>query len=194
MHNRVSTRTLPGILAFASALGLATVSAPAHADPPDRDSDAESPSSNPESDLPPGVHREERPRRWPLIAGGVAFGVTYGASVLVAAADDERLPTAWLNVPVFGPWIFVSKWQGFRSTVPGSDDPLPGMATFFSDIYLVADGLIQAAGLVLLTYGGLSHESVLVVDAPTARARFRLTPVPTMLGRGAPGLGLVGTF
>jgi len=133
-------------------------------------------------------------KMWPLIAGGLGFGVPYVASVAIAAGSEERSPTPWLNVPVAGPWIFVAKWAGPNIHSSGIDDPGPGFAWFASDVVLIIDGGLQAAGLVLLTYGALAHETVVVSDTQPAQGGVRMIPVPAMLGRGAPALSVVGTF
>jgi hypothetical protein len=170
------------------------MAAPAHAEPTDRDAHADSRAPGADDDLPPGVHRERRAKKWPLLAGGLAFGGPYVLSVATAALFGDRPPVSWLNAPVVGPWIFVAQWKGAFRDAPGMDNPLPGLATFFSDVILILDGGVQAAGLVLLSYGAASHETVIVEDASTAHAGLRIAPVPTIVGAGAPGLGVVGTF
>lgn len=188
-----------GLTALACLLGVGVAAVPveAHGDPVVTDPDLNARPGSPDADLPGGAHRERRIKRWPLIAGGLGFGVPYVTSVGAAAIDGERWPTPWLNVPVAGPWIFVFRWRGVVGDSRGIDDPLPGLATFFSDVLLIVDGGLQAAGLVFLTYGALARDTVIVDDAHASREGLRLTPVPALLGdgrRGAPGLVVVGTF
>jgi hypothetical protein len=203
MPRCASTHSLCVTIAPAWMLAVLLLPARAHADgpvsaeppggPTVTDPDLRAP--NPDGDLPPGFHREQRPKRWPLVAGGLAFGAFYLTSAGIAALDSERSPTVWLNVPVVGPWIFVARWKGpsDKSSTP-NDNPLPGLARVFGSFYLIVDGGIQAAGLVLLAYGALSHDTVIVNDLHDEHAGLRLAPMPMVLGPGAPGFGVVGAF
>lgn len=175
----------------AMAIGMTST---AYAEPSDHDAETDASTRNPDADLPPGVHRERRLKRWPLLAGGLAFGVPYVLSVTTAGAFGDEPPVTWLNVPVVGPWIFVAQWKGAFRGVQGDDNPLPGFATLVSDFVLILDGAAQATGLVFLAYGAASHETVVVDDAASTHSSLRVTAIPTIVGRGAPGLGLVGTF
>jgi hypothetical protein len=58
-------------------------------------------------------------------------------------------------------------------------------------VLLLIDGLSQSAGLGLIIWGFASPSQVLV---PNQVASFRVVPVPMLLGRGAQGAGLVGSF
>ncbi|MCL2449315.1 MAG: hypothetical protein FWD17_10230 [Polyangiaceae bacterium] len=140
------------------------------------------------------MHRERRAKLWPLVAGTLGLGAMYLSSVGVGGLAGERAPAPWLNVPVVGPCVFVVIWKGAREP-QGIDNVMgPVMLTFFSDALLVVDSAVQTAGLALLAYGAFARESVVVADPPAADASVRLSPVPVLLGRGAPGLAVIGTF
>ena len=141
----------------------------------------------PEGEPPlPRYHRGKQPRRGPIIAGSVVLGVFWGLSVLIAGGEDVDRnscndacygPRPNLNallVPVGGPFIELGQSESSAATV-----------------LLLIDGFSQSAGLGLIIWGFASPSQVLV---PNQVASFRVVPVPTLLGRGAQGAGLVGSF
>jgi hypothetical protein len=131
--------------------------------------------------IPPGYHPVQRARRAPIIAGAVTFGILYLISVLVAAGgtdDANRNHTgnslAGLYVPVVGPFITMTQ----NSSAVGN-------------VVLVLDGAGQAAGAVLLLYGLVAPQTVLVRDD---YGRPKLLPQPMLFGKSGGGIGLSGAF
>jgi hypothetical protein len=129
--------------------------------------------------IPPGYHPATRARTG-LIAGGAAmFAAPYLISVLIGAiGEDTRCSScsnaaAPLFIPVVGPFI----------TMGNTDS-----AT--ADVFLVVDGLLQAAGLAMFIYG-VSVPKVVLVRNDLGKVEFTPTPI---VGPNMGGLGITGTF
>jgi len=139
--------------------------------------------------IPPGYHPATRARTG-LIAGGLAmFGAPYLISVLVAAVGEDVKSTyntacscyqagnnsaAPLFIPVVGPFI----------TMGNTDS-----AT--ADVFLVVDGLLQAAGIGLFIYGVAVPKTVLVRND---LGKVKINPPMPFVGKNSMGLGLSGSF
>lgn len=128
--------------------------------------------------VPYGYRKEARVRGGLVAGGAVAFGVSYGLSVGLGllGADMSSLyggknTTEALFIPIAGPWIQL----GQTSTASGQ-------------FLLVADGVVQLAGVSMLVAGIVAKRTILV---RTDYASATLTPIATR--RGA-GLGITGTF
>jgi hypothetical protein len=131
--------------------------------------------------IPPGYHPVQRMRKGPVIAGACTFGILYFISVLVAAAGTDisnsnhtTSSVTGLYVPVVGP--FITMTQSPSAT---------------GNVLLVIDGAGQVAGAVLLLYGLISPQTVLIRDD---NGRPKLLPQPILLGKSGGGIGLSGTF
>ncbi len=126
---------------------------------------------------PAGYHWTQRPRLGPVIAGASVLGALWAISALIGAASFDATKDSdyeWLYVPVAGPFLELTN----SPTAAGS-------------VVLVIDGVGQAAGAALLIWGLTSPISRVVrndVSKPL------VLPTPMMMGRGAGGLGVVGTF
>ena len=93
-------------------------------------------------------------------SGAVMFGGSYLASIIVAGSSVH--PGAdRLYVPVLGPWLALGSWGNCPVANPGCD-------TNTSDkVLLVADGIVQAAGILTMIDGLVwpsSHRRVMVAD------------------------------
>ena len=138
--------------------------------------------------IPPGYHPSTRVRG-SMIGGGVGmFGGAYLISVLVAAigqdasvscgafsstssCDNKAAP---LFIPVVGPFI----------TMGNTDS-----AT--ADVFLVVDGLLQAAGIGMFIYGVAVQKTVLVRND---LGKVKINPPMPFVGKNSAGLGLSGSF
>lgn len=93
-------------------------------------------------------------------SGAVLFGGSYLASVIVAGSSDH--PGAdRLFVPVLGPWLALGDWGNCNVTNPGCD------SNTSDKVLLVADGIVQAAGILTMMDGLIwpsSHRRVVVAD------------------------------
>jgi hypothetical protein len=100
--------------------------------------------------VPDGYRVESRPRRGPIIAGSIMFGVTYLVNLLVASAEDSGNDdrTTWLYVPGVGTWAYYEENCNERSN-EGCE-------------FLVLHSLTHTAGAVLLVYGLVARKKLLV--------------------------------
>jgi hypothetical protein len=93
-------------------------------------------------------------------SGAVMFGGSYIASIIVAGASDH--PGAErLYVPVLGPWLALGDW----GNCPVSNVACDNNTT--DKVLLVADGIVQAAGVLTMIDGLVwpsSHRHVVVAD------------------------------
>ena len=119
-----------------------------------------------------------------IVSSAVVFGLSYGASVFVAANSshpgDNRL-----YVPVLGPWLDLAQRGSCGSIANSSCD---GETT--NKILLIGDGIIQGASAIGFLTGILSPTRTAVVASKNATVH--LTPVS--LSGHAPGMGAFGTF
>ncbi|CAN5119591.1 hypothetical protein BH09MYX1_BH09MYX1_62000 [soil metagenome] len=118
-----------------------------------------------------------------LVFGAVALGLGWLPSLYVAASSSVG-SDGWLAVPGFGPWIALAARP---ECIPDPSTPSPTcLDDGTSRIGLVADGILQTAGLALLIFGIPSHTEI------TWSKDAKLQVVP-MFGV-ANGLTLRGTF
>ena len=115
--------------------------------------------------IPPGYHLEERPTKSYLLMGGTIFGAAYVPTLFVTAAvvggrqpDAPRIAT--LAIPIAGPFVTIIR---DKTGIPGG-------------VVLVADGIAQTGGVLLLVAGLKIQEPVLVFDTIKATARLSVTP------------------
>lgn len=137
--------------------------------------------------IPPGYHPATRARTG-MIAGGLTmFGAPYLISVLIAAVGEDAHSSCYtysttgctnsaapLFIPVVGPFI----------TMGNTDS-----AT--ADVFLIVDGLLQAAGIGMFIYGVAVPKTVLVRND---LGKVKINPPMPFVGRNSAGLGLSGTF
>jgi hypothetical protein len=101
-------------------------------------------------------------------SGAVMFGGSYLASIIVAGSSDH--PGAErLYVPVLGPWLALGDWGNCPVSNPSCDNNTT------DKVLLVADGIVQAAGILTMIDGLVwpsSHRHVAVV----ADKKIHVTP------------------
>jgi hypothetical protein len=151
------------------------------------------PPSAPGQDLPAGYALEEGPATTPLVIGGVTLALPYATGLGVAATQSFENGSGWLVAPVIGPWLSLG---ARRDPCEGASDK----KEFDSDVgkcvaeplirgMLVLDGVLQAAGGVMLVIGASSHETHLVKKSPPP-----ITAAPTTVGRDGYGVAVAGRF
>jgi hypothetical protein len=130
------------------------------------------------------VHDEDTNSSGLIVSSAVMFGLSYGASVFVAANSshpgDNRL-----YVPVLGPWLDLADRGSCGSIANSSCD---GETT--NKILLIGDGIVQGVSAIGFLTGVLTPTRTAVVA--TKNATLHLTPVS--LNGNAPGVGAFGTF
>ena len=134
--------------------------------------------------IPPGYHPATRARTAMIGGGAAMFGAAVphlrahrggwrGARVRTTSAARSSNAAAPLFIPVIGPFITM-----------GNTDSVT------ADVFLVVDGLLQAAGLGMFIYG-VAVPKVVLVRNDLGKIEFHPTPIVT---RDMAGLGVVGTF
>jgi hypothetical protein len=93
-------------------------------------------------------------------SGAVMFGGSYVASIIAGASTDH--PGAdRLYVPVLGPWLALGDWGNCPVGNPSCD------SNTTDKVLLVADGIVQAAGVLTMIDGLVwptHHHHVVVAD------------------------------
>lgn len=159
--------------------------------------------------IPPGYRIQNRYHRAALTSGTVIFGISYTASVILAASRTEASSTAesfrqvpyqprWLYLPVLGPWIaFATSFMSHdcrnsyyaSSYFYGQCERATGDALDPWRAFLVVDGVSQGVGAALAIYGIGWRWQQLVL---TEQVSLELLPVP--MGGHGQGLALLGSF
>jgi hypothetical protein len=118
--------------------------------------------------------------RWGLvITGGVLFSAGYTFAVVGALDAKLNGKGGFLFIPVLGPWLTLAA----GGAKDGSSRTDPGVR-----FTLGLDGVVQAAGAIMLTAG---------IVFPRRRqepTEMSLRLLPVALGNGGYGAGLLGAF
>ncbi len=128
------------------------------------------------------------PSRLLLTSGIATFGLTYGAGVIVAATSDRDADHR-MFVPVVGPWMALVNRGGCGGPTGPSCD-----AETANKVLIVADGIGQGLGILMIVDAFLSPETVTVTRSRTAFRKASLRFAPTALPGGAYGMLATGTF
>ncbi len=135
--------------------------------------------------IPQGYHLESTVRRGPVIAGAIVLGVPYVAGMATAAAANYANSSAWLAIPVAGPWLTL----GIRNHTCPKNDAGCDAGEFLARFFLVLDAIMQTTGGALFIWGVADKKERLVRDDVV-----RIIGVaPTRIGSGY-GVGLLGSF
>ncbi len=106
----------------------------------------------------PGPEMARTVPEWRAVNGGlVLFGASYAGAIGGAAASDFRSDTAWLAVPVFGPWISIAR----GTTLNAWGLSLDGLAQL-GGATLVAAGFVYPRRVLGPAQGGLRVDRVTV--------------------------------
>jgi hypothetical protein len=125
-----------------------------------------------------------------VTAGILTFGLSYGASAVVASTSDND-SDKHLWIPVAGPWIDLADRGGCGA---GCDSE--SRETGYK-VLLVADGIFQAVGALQIVGGLLIWPRRETVSRPVtvvADAKPKIHLAPARVGRDAYGLAAMGTF
>jgi hypothetical protein len=136
--------------------------------------------------VPDGYHVERR-TRYGLAISGVALFATVYVPTAAAAFYDTRDGTPLYVVPVLGPLFAIPKKTG--QPCDGGDQNICLDFDGFITAFLIADAVVQAAGLVM-AWRGFAGREVLIRDGA---ARTALVPGP-IGGGGGYGAWLTGRF
>jgi hypothetical protein len=132
-----------------------------------------------------GYRTETEPRYGMVVAGSVLFGVGYLAPLSIVAAAEFPNDSEWMAVPVAGPFLTMYRMDWYPWCTGSLECVGQGFGNTFAGIGLVLTGVMQAAGVTLLTVG---------LAAPKERQVpvYAVTPMP--LGDDGYGLGVEGRF
>jgi hypothetical protein len=122
-------------------------------------------------------------------SGALVFLGSYGASVVVAASSEDDTfdrGNDRLYVPVVGPWLALNE----RPDCPILNESCDMETT--KKVLLVADGILQAGGVITMIAGLLSPTEHTVVRRP-GLAKKKVHVVPTAAYGGA-GVNVFGRF
>jgi hypothetical protein len=139
--------------------------------------------------IPPGYRVVNRSRQGLVIAGTVTFLVSYGIPLTIALVANFEDETSWLAIPLAGPWLTMYALE--RPSCNSSSDPGcfdQGVDSILR-FYLAADGVVQAAGALMLAFG-LAGRKILVRDGSYASVQF----LPARLGPTGYGAMFTGRF
>ncbi|HSQ64505.1 MAG TPA: hypothetical protein VLM85_14875, partial [Polyangiaceae bacterium] len=123
----------------------------------------------------------ETTRAWSALGfGGALLGGAYIPSLIVGATSSTD---TWLLAPVVGPWIDYAKRDACQPAV----DPTPCLGDAAQRVGLIADGIVQSTGFVLVLVGLPSAS--MITWGKEGKNTLRLAPTV-----GHAGLSLTGTF
>lgn len=151
--------------------------------------DAEAPQVLPYEEgepIPSGYELHSRPRLGLVITGGVLSGAAYGFAVMGAIDDKLEHQGGFLLIPVLGPWLTLAA-GGARTTCGAQEDHCSETDRGKSFV-LGLDGVIQAAGAIMITTGLLFPRQRL------ERTDLTVGLLPASIGEGRYGAVLVGAF
>jgi hypothetical protein len=126
--------------------------------------------------------------RWGLvIVGGVLFGAGYSFAVAGAVDTKFKDQGGFLLVPVAGPWLTIAA-GGAKGSCPPATVRCEEHNDQGKTFALGLDGVVQAAGALMLTLGIVFPRRRL---EPTDMS---LSVLPVALGNGGYGTGVFGAF
>lgn len=139
--------------------------------------------------IPAGYRLVKQRRRGLIIAGAITTGVPWSFGVIAAVSNDFRDNTGLLLIPVVGPWALLATNTARDQSCSATEtvDVCTASKAGVRGV-LVFDGLVQLAGGTMFAVGMFFPRSRLV------RKDVVVGFVPTTFGRGAYGLGAVGSF
>jgi hypothetical protein len=123
-----------------------------------------------------------------VVAGWVLFLTGYGIGGLGAIGASEGNESGWLFAPVVGPWMTLGRRSYSGCDQTDNTNGLGCVGDVFATMGLIVDGVLQLAGVTLLTVGYLAPKRTLVAGPPPPIAF-----VPSCTPAGCGGL-VRGTF
>ena len=125
------------------------------------------------------------PSRAMLFSGVATFGISYGAAAVVASTSDLDADHR-MFVPIAGPWMALSGRGGCGVGAPRSCD-----AATTDKVLIIADGVFQGLGALLIVESFLNPETVTTTRASAEPPRIQVTPT---FGSNGYGLAAFGNF
>ncbi len=123
-----------------------------------------------------------------LMSGVFTLGLTYGAAAVVAGTSSLDADHS-MFVPVAGPWMALFNRGGCGGTTGPSCDKQTA-----DKVLIVADGIGQALGALMIVDAFLNPETVTVSRSTTAIDKPTLRFTPASMGAGGYGVLALGKF
>ncbi len=129
--------------------------------------------------VPPGYRVEQRSATGMIAGGLVTFATAYGAGLILGASQKFENGMGYVALPVIGPWAAIGgRTFNCKTAVPANTTGADVQRTInkcvgtaydevTTVVFLTADGLIQATGMVLFLVGLASgYEELVRADLP----------------------------
>jgi hypothetical protein len=136
--------------------------------------------------VPPGYRLEQRVRQGPTIAGALLLGIPYIIGLTIASAVHYEGQSGWLAAPVAGPWLMMYNRRSPDCSGSSTCDTSNGL-DFILRFYLTIDGILQATGTGLLSFGLAGRKLLIREDIA-----FVVRPIP--MGTNGYGPAVMGRF
>jgi hypothetical protein len=144
---------------------------------------------------PPGYRYEQHTSATPIVIGGLMLAIPYATGLGIAGAEDFSNASGWLAVPALGPWLALSGRSDPCDTAKDAQEFNSDVGNCVAEPFvrgmLVLDGVLQAAGTVVMIVGASSSEKRLV---PSGERTARVVAMPQPVGRSGYGVGVLGSF
>jgi hypothetical protein len=129
--------------------------------------------------VPPGYRVERRSATGLIAGGGLSLAGAYGAALVLGASQKFENGMGYVAIPVIGPWAAIGgRTFNCKTAVPANTTGADVQRTInkcvgtaydevTTVVFLTADGLIQATGIVLFLVGLASgYDELVRVDLP----------------------------
>ena len=134
------------------------------------------------------VTEKSGPSKGLLFSGALTLGLTYGAGVVVAATSNRDADHR-MFVPIAGPWMALFN----RGDCGGMTGRSCDTETTYN-VLIVADGVGQALGSLMLVEAFLNPATKTVSRTTTGKEKPRVHLSPAAMGAGGYGMLAVGSF
>ncbi|HEY6079752.1 MAG TPA: hypothetical protein VIW29_13145, partial [Polyangiaceae bacterium] len=149
--------------------------------------------------VPPGYRVERRSATGMIAGGGVTFLTAYAVGLVLGASQKFENGMGYVAIPVAGPWAAIGgRTFNCKTAVPANTTGADVQRTInkcvgtaydevSTVVFLTADGLIQATGVVLFFVGLASgYEELVRIDLPKTAI--------DVLPEGGAALSVSGSF
>jgi hypothetical protein len=142
---------------------------------------------DPKMPVPAGYRVVREPDYFALARGYASFGCIYSLGVAIAAGSDFANSSAYLLVPLVGPWITFGRRNHAECAEASGTDKSHCIGDRLLDVVLIIDGLAQVSTGLLVLAGHLAGRAKLV------RTDLAWSAGPRRIGSGY-GVGAIGSF
>jgi hypothetical protein len=113
--------------------------------------------------IPVGYRLVDEPRRGLVLAGFIVAGIAYGIGIMAAVAADFKNSSAYMTIPIAGPWLTLGRRRyGDCSESSSANEGLHCIGDAIIVMGIIADGAVQVIGGSLLFAGYVARQTKLV--------------------------------